>query len=209
MGKSLRVLHLRKREVHFGKGSRDEFMQQKEELYEEMTHNNQLFNPELETDNDSDNLQPDQLHRPIKDLKTTLKQVYDDFYIQNKNNRDKCTTEWENYKFLLLEFAQWAFGPNGFRNLQYIVYRDFPEEAYAEPSIVLRKNTQPPPTAPQQQPDLTELESGSGRKHQPRFRLLENSDRELGDLRRDCSDFFSSVPFQAPQVVAMGNVFRG
>lgn len=191
MGKSLKVLHLRERELYH-KG--DELKGRKEELYEAMASNHQLFNPELETDNDSNNIQPDQLSRP-KDINATLQKVRSDWRIRNESDRGIYREKWGIYKLLLLEFAQWAFGPNGFPNLQYIVYRHFFEDAYAGPSIVLRRDTKPFPfpPPPQQQPDLIGCESEGDGKHQPRFRLLESTDWELADLGRDYSEFLTSA----------------
>lgn len=199
MGKSLKVLHFRRRNS-LGMSPTNK---PKEELYEEMLHNDQLFKPGLEKDNEAKLLQPDQIHRTAGGFRRRLENEICEASVSR--NRSKCAAEWKNYKLLLLEFAQWAFGPNGFPNLQYIACGNFMNAAKALDGIVLRKNIHPSsPPQQQQRPDLVGSADevgggggggGGGQKHPPRFRLLESTEPEFKDLMGDHSDFFTSLPF--------------
>ncbi|KAK2765665.1 hypothetical protein FQN54_008521 [Arachnomyces sp. PD_36] len=205
MKKSLKLLHLRKGSRHVGPSHDDRrhkfslFLTDIINTEESETHekNNNLSNP----------LQPEQHHQfPRKDFQRSRGYIQFTEFIREKKS-DRCLSSWYNYMPVLLEFVQWAFGPDGFPNLRYLAFGNFTENTDAEDnSIMFYRSTLPDgsfpaPSMPPPQPS-PEWKAGTGGAPNeqanahliPRFKLLQPSSREFVDPMTDYRDFLTCIP---------------
>lgn len=90
----------------------------------------------------------------------------------------------------LLAFADWAFGPSGFRSLQILAYGDFSYSGRYALQLLFRRSTVFEVSLGQS----GEVPSDAGEEIPPTFHMMANADKTLWDLTEVPEDVLGSCP---------------
>ena len=91
----------------------------------------------------------------------------------------------------LLAFADWAFGPSGFRSLQILAYGDFSYSGrYAQQQFLFRRSTAFEVSLGQS----GNIPPDAGEEVPPTFHVMANADKTLWDLTEVPEEVLGSCP---------------